>query len=524
MSGSEGCGKSQLLAWLVRHGRQSGAPAARAVHAVVPFAGQSLRGTVWSIADQLGVVARAPGELAVALSRDPRRTVIVLPDLHDEDVTGLALDLVRLPHVRLIAESRSGSPAHRVLSHAECAELDLDLAQWRDQRRFEQWRAAQPDDRATASPATVETPLDLSDPAAVCEADPWEVTSAYDRADDQDHGGLRAAWRRAGQSLCREQPPASRALVLLSLLGDSADPRVAPALREVAASADWGIEWSRVRGDLTPPWPGPVTTLAMGKGPLADCLVAVGPDGTVKAVRMADAGARGRLPHNRLRPVAVDVMTDGTVLMLDEHGRLEAQSGWAARPAGAGLAGLLDEGPTGAQRLLDSMEGHTGTALAHAAGGDLGFVALGDAIGTVRIFGDVADSAQLHEGRVNALAAISVPLDDVAVPLVYSGGADGTVRAWSPGRAPMTAPVLQQPFPVVSMDATFTRNGPATVVAWGDGTVECVHWDMGVQQTFRPGPPVRAVAVDADSRVLVGMDEALICLVPKAVTGDGGVA
>ncbi|MEU7011867.1 hypothetical protein [Streptomyces sp. NPDC046332] len=524
VSGSEGCGKSQLLAWLVHHGSQSGVPAERAVHAVVSFAGQSLRGTVWSIADQLGVVARAPGELAVALGRDPRRTVIVLPDLHDEDVTGLALDLVRLPHVRLLVESRSGSPAHRVLSHADCAELDLDLAQWRDQRRFEQWRAAQPDDRTTASPATVETPLDLSDPVAVCEADPWEVTSAYDRSDD-DHGGLRAAWLRAGQSLCREQPPASRSLVLLGLLGDSADPRVAPELREVAAGADWGVEWSRVRGDLTPPWPGPVTTLAVGKGSLADCLVAVGPDGTVKAVRMADAGARGRLPHNRSRPVAMAVMTDGTVLMLDEHGRVEAESGWAALPAGAGLAGLLDEGPTSAQRLLDSLEGHSSTALAHAAGDDLGIVALGDATGTVRIFGDATDSARLHEGRVNALAALSVPLDgDVTVPLIYSGGADGTVRAWSPGRAPMTAPILQRACPVVSLDATFTRNGPATVVAWGDGTVECVHWDTGGQQTFRPGPPVRAVALAADSRVLVGMDEALICLVPKTTTGDGGIA
>lgn len=152
VSGSEGCGKSALLAWLVRHGSQSGTPVERAIHAVVPFAGESLWGTVWSIADQIGVVARAPGELVAALIRDPRRTVIVLTDVHDADVAGLVLELTALSHVRVIVESRSSSPAHHRLSGNGCAELDLDLEQWRDQLRFEQWQAAlsQPPHATTA--------------------------------------------------------------------------------------------------------------------------------------------------------------------------------------------------------------------------------------------------------------------------------------------------------------------------------------------------------------------------------------
>ncbi|MFC4611479.1 hypothetical protein ACFO9E_27345 [Streptomyces maoxianensis] len=216
------------------------------------------------------------------------------------------------------------------------------------------------------------------------------------------------------------------------------------------------------------------------------------------------------------------VMPDGTVLMLEENGRVEAESGWAVRSTGSGLARLLDEGPTSTQRLLDSLQGHTGTTLAHAAGDDLGIVALGDATGAVRTFGDHADCVLLHDGPVSALAALNIPLDgDVTVPLFYSGGADGTVRAWSPGSAPMSAPVLQQPFPVVSLDAAFTENGPAIVAAWGDSTVECIYWDTGVQQTFRPGSPVRAVALDEKGRVLIGMDEALTCLIPQQPSNDG---
>lgn len=76
------------------------------------------------------------------------------------------------------------------------------------------------------------------------------------------------------------------------------------------------------------------------------------------------------------------------------------------------------------------MQECVGTALASAAGPGLGVVALGYATGTVQTFGDSADSASLHDGPVNALAALSVPVDgETGVPLVYSGGADGTVSA-----------------------------------------------------------------------------------------------
>jgi hypothetical protein len=512
-----------LLAWLVHHGSERGTPAERAVHAVTPGAGRSVRATVWSLAEQLGVVARDPGELVAVLGRDQRRTVIVLPDLHEGEGAQLVLDLARLQHLRLIVESRSGGPAHRRLADSGCAELDLDLEQWRDQRRFEQWQASLPKGGGNAVPRPADPVVDPSDPVAVCAADPWQVTAAYEGDGDTDHGGLRAAWLRAGQSLCRAQPPASRALSLLGVLGDSADPRLAPALAELGAGTDWSVEWSRVRGDMAPPWPGAVTSLALGEGPLAGCLLVTGPVGIVKALELADASPRGRLPHSRREPADMTVMADGTVLLLDETGHVHAETSWAARPAGSGIARLLDDRPTETQRLLSAVQECVGTALASAAGPGFEIVALGDATGTVRTLGHAPESAPLHRGPVNALAALSVPVSaEASVPLVYSGGADGTVRAWSPGHAPMPAPLVQQSCPVVCLDAVLTDSGPTIVVAWDDGTVQWIQWETGAQQTLSPGPPVRSVALDRDGRVFIGMDEALTCLIPRqASTGSG---
>ncbi|MFD3681153.1 hypothetical protein ACFWR5_30570, partial [Streptomyces sp. NPDC058613] len=221
------------------------------MHAVVPFSGRSLWAVVWSISDQLGIVSRSPAELVAALKGDGRRTVMVLPDLHDDAVAELVGELAALPHLRLIVEARTGSPTHRRLSGGGCAELDLDLEQWKDQARFEAWQASQ----SPAAPETESSDVPMvnpSDPVAVCSADPWLVTAAFEGADPQHDGGLRDAWLRAGQSLVREQAPGSRALSLLSVLGDGADPRLAPVLAQLAEQEACQVLWSRVRGDVRP--------------------------------------------------------------------------------------------------------------------------------------------------------------------------------------------------------------------------------------------------------------------------------
>ncbi|WP_369147255.1 hypothetical protein [Streptomyces sp. R44] len=517
VSGSAGCGKSGLLAWLVHHGTRSGTAAERAVHAVVPSAGRSAAGTVWALADQLGVAARSRGELVRAVSSDPRRTVIVLPDLHEEEAAGLVLDLARVAHVRLVVESRTGSGAHRLLAGSGCAELDLDLERWRDPESFEQWRASAPEGVAVAASSPPAGEVDLSDATAVCAADPWSVTAGYEKDGAGEHGGLRDAWLSAGQALCAEPSPATRALILLGALGDRADPRYAPALRALAGGAAWDLEWSRVRGDVTPPWPGPVTAVARGRGPLAGCLLVAGVDATVRAVGASDAAARGRVPLSGDRPVSLVGLPDGTVLFVDEHGHVHRESARPAEPERSGIAGLLDDTPTGAQRLAELLRGRRGTDLAYAEGGALGTVVLGDATGAVRAFGDITDSASLHEGVVTGLAALGLPVGDGAatLPLVYSGGADGTVRAWSPGSAPMAGVLMRRSCPVVSLDAAMTASGPTAVVAWADGLVEWIDWASGARRTVRPGPPVRAVALDARGRVFVGTDHALMCFAPR---------
>jgi hypothetical protein len=405
--------------------------------------------------------------------------------------------------------------------------MDLDLDRWRDRDRFERWLAAGTESRSSSGPAAsveeVDLEVDLSDPVAVCKAAPRAVTVGYE-GDDSDHGGLRSAWLRVGQALHREDEPAMRAVVLAAALGDGADPRLAPALAEMASQASWRLEWSRVRGDRMPPWPGPAAALAMGKGPLAHQLVVAGHQETVRVVAQSDAGARGRFVSPCGVPQSVAVVQDGTVILLDGRGRIHAETSWVSARAKAGLESLLVEGPSDVERLVSIASQHTGTAVAAVADSSGGFIVLGGAVGTVASFHQAGVKQELlHAGPVTSVAGISLASDgEEPTPLIYSGGADGRVRAWAPDNAPMTEPVIQRPCPVVSLAACDTAQGPALVVAWLDGAVDWIHADTGVRRTFRPGPPVRSVGITTGNHVVVGMDEALVCLSPSPPSLDEG--
>ncbi|MEE1756603.1 WD40 repeat domain-containing protein [Streptomyces sp. SP18CS02] len=419
-----------------------------------------MRAAVWELANQLGVVAATPGELlSAALLTDARRTVRVeLPSPHPRDVTGLVDSLRTLGHLRVELGTRP-SPA-----------------------------------AGAARPA----PFDLRDPAAVCAAGPLGVTAAYEAmADGDDHGGLRPAWLRAGQSLIRDQEPAARALVLLAALTDGADPRTRDTLKELAAGADWSVRWSRARGDASAPWPGPVAALTTGGGRLlmADRL------GTVRSLGAPGEGTPDRVTPGGPRVKALAALTDGrsgdpTLLLLDERGRLHVRGAPAPRLVTA---------------VATTLERHPGTSLAVTAGA----VVVGDRTGSVHAFGPQGLHQEApHSGRVTALAAVDAP-----APLVYSGGTDGTVRAWSPGGPALRDPIARRPYPVVALHAAPTPTGPAVAVAWNDGLV-ALHRPGpgrrdGAARHFRPGPPVRALAVLPDGSLVVGTDEALVCLRPR---------
>ncbi|MER5312036.1 hypothetical protein ABT034_30070 [Streptomyces sp. NPDC002773] len=516
VTGAPGSGKTALLGWLAAYGPRAGRPRRRAARVLVPLAGQSVLGATWTIADRLGVVARSPGDLVHALAtseaRPPGRTVLLLTDLHDAAepaaLTELIAELAGVGRIRLVVEARSGTPAPAALrSDRRVTVVDLEGDA----------------DPADGTAPRQERPLpDLSDPVAVCTADPLLVTTAYVTGSAaaglpgtldgpepparpgenaaEDHGGLRAAWMRAGQSLCREQPPADRALVLLAALGDGADPRLRPTLAELAAAAPWRLRWARHRGDLTPPWPGPVTVLGAAGGPLEGTLLVGDHTGAVRLLHEADASPSGRLAHTVPgRITALAPAPDGTVLLLDDRGRLHTVRG--AAPRAPYLERLTEA-------VSATLARHPGTALAAIAGS----VVVGDRLGSVHAFGLTGlHQAASHSGRVTAVSAV-----DSETPFVCSGGADGTVRIWTPGRDPRPDPLTERPSPVVSLHATQTPHGPLVAVAWADGLVALHRPEGGRTLSFRPGPPVRAVAVTGSGSLLIGTDESLVCLAPKS--------
>ncbi|MEV6332024.1 hypothetical protein [Streptomyces sp. NPDC051909] len=476
-----------LLDWLAGHGPRA-AGRHRSARALVPLTGRTALGTAWAVADRLGVVAGSPGDLVRALATSDTaraaRTVLLLPALHaaaePAAVAALVADLARLGRVRVVVEVRPGTAAYALLAEGRVTVVDAE-----DEDEDEDEDAGTP----TPLPSLGST---LSDPAVVCTADPVAVTTGYESDPDDAHGGLRTAWLRAGQALCAARTPADRALVLLGALGDGADPRLRPALEELAAPAPWRVRWTRVVGDVAPPWPGPVGALAVQGG----TLLAADLGGTVRLLAATDARPLGRLDHPVTgRVTALAPAPDGTVLLLDERGRLHTVRG--REPRAPYLQRLTEAVSTTLSR-------HPGTALAAIAGS----VVVGDRLGSVHAFGLTGlHQAALHSGRVTAVAAV-----ESATPFVCSGGTDGAVRRWTPGKEADPRPLAERRAPVVSLAATETPRGPVLAAAWGDGTVELHDVDRRTRLVFRPGPPVRAVAVTDDGALIVGLDEALIRL------------
>ncbi|MGW5425072.1 WD40 repeat domain-containing protein [Streptomyces sp. NPDC003943] len=562
-----------LLVWLAGHGPR-GAGRRRTARALVPLTGRTALGTAWAVADRLGVVATSPADLVRALATTETgraaRTVLLLPALHSaaepEAVAALLADLARLGRVRLVVEVRPGTPEHETLAAAgRVAEVDGEddeatadpstvpgptaasgrsgrsgrsvasgasagsgpsaasgtsggsagsgsstasagsspsAASGRSARSGASagsgtsgGSAGSGASAASGSSAVLgRSAVDLSDPVAVCGADPVAVTTGYIRDPEpwDEHGGLRAAWLRAGQALCAAPAPSDRALGLLAVLGDGADPRLRPALDELAAASPWRVRWTRVAGDIAPPWPGPVAALAAQGG----TLLVADLGGAVRLVGAADARALGRLDHPVTGRVgALAPAPDGTVLLLDERGRLHTVPG--REPRAPYLHRLTEA-------VSATLSRHPGTALAAIAGS----VVVGDRLGSVHAFGLTGlHQAALHSGRVTAVAAV-----ESATPFVCSGGADGAVRLWTPGTEPDPAPLAERASPVVSLDAVETPHGPVLAAAWADGTVEFRRLEQADRLAFRPGPPVRAVAVTEDGAMVLGLDEVLVRL------------
>ncbi|MFI2372673.1 hypothetical protein [Streptomyces sp. NPDC018833] len=358
-----------------------------------------MRGTVWTAANQLGVVAGTPAELQSALlSGVPRTLRLGRTGQDPAAVDELARILREFGHVRVVVEqvADSGPPPSR--------------------------------------------PVDLADPAAVCAADPLLITAAYEK-DTTGHGGLRTAWLRAGQALIRDQDPAGRATALLAALPAAAAPQLRATLTELAAGSCWSVSWARDRAGAEPRLPGPVAALTVAAGRL---LIAE----RTGAVRYLDAEPHTAPASGRVTAMAAT--GDDTVLLLDERGRLHTRgpgtrltaavtATLAAHPgtalAAAGDTVLVGDrhgsvhafGPAG----VDQAAPHSGRVTALAATGTL--VWSGGADGAVWLWspGGTRRPAPLTERPcpVVALHAADTPEG----PAVAVAWADGLAALHRPG-------------------------------------------------------------------------------------------
>ncbi|MFE5729946.1 hypothetical protein ACFQ7A_03390 [Streptomyces sp. NPDC056528] len=507
-----------FLAWLAEHATEPDTSVFRRVHGLVPLTGHSVSTTAWQLAEQLQLSARTPGELLAAVAQDQRRTVIVLPDLHEstepEAIEELACALAALNHVRVIVETRQPSPA--LLAQAP-AVMDLADPQWTDPDRQAAWAVTTPIAEQVTTPAGPDhlVSLDLDDPAFVCAADPLLVTASYERTNNL-HGGLRTAWLRSGPSLSRPQDPASRACVLWAALGDDADPRLRGTLEALAQESGWSVRWNRVRGDINPPWPGPAQSMSTSPVSQHRSLSVLDHQGVVRLL-LADSGhPLGRLTHPVTEASAITVADDQTTIILGSDGRLSLHKSPTATRL-HGIASLLDQSPSTWERLLQEAALNTGVTAFTSGHGQL---ATGDRDGTVHVLAwnnpsIEHSSAALHDATVTALAAVQT---SAGSSLVYSGGQDGRVRLWATDREPLPSPVAERDCAVVALAAASAEDGIILAIGWADGLVEYSSTgpDSGTsRRTFRPGPPIRALSLLPEGDLVIGTDESLICLQPR---------
>ncbi|GGQ95035.1 hypothetical protein GCM10010195_58640 [Kitasatospora griseola] len=176
---------------------------------------------------------------------------------------------------------------------------------------------------------------------------------------------------------------------------------------------------------------------------------------------------------------------------------------WALRRSGA-VEELRPSSDAVRRRLLAAMDDGA-TALA-ARGGEQRAVAAGDASGRVHLLDDrdgtdpVHSDAPLHASPVTAV--------DLAHHgghhLLISGGTDGAVQAWMPGRGPLSPPVPTRDVPVTAVAVATTPGGLVCAAAWTDGLVRVVLAGAErVTHDLRLGAPAVGLALTDEGRLCV---------------------
>jgi hypothetical protein len=79
----------------------------------------------------------------------------------------------------------------------------------------------------------------------------------------------------------------------------------------------------------------------------------------------------------------------------------------------------------------------------------------------------------------------------------------------------LATPVARRPCPVTALTVVLGPSGPAPLIAWGDGRVDMIDPSSQGDRSLHVGAPVGALAGTPGGAVLVGTDQALLCLAPR---------
>ena len=582
VSGTPGVGKSHLLAWLVHACTTAATPDEQRIHAVLPARGFGLRAAVWTLGRQLGLIAHNPDALLEMLARDDRRTVVCVPELDQSTeprrlVAELLDQLLALPHIRLVVEAPTGGPAADAFTRiAEPAVMELNDPQWTDRARFNAWcsaagadprayplpgsalghgeppgaaRTAAPDGTAelmaraprrpdgspdlraadvdllsdlwTAASRTGDIGLPATDPLLYALAGPDAVTQATEGLDDT----ISRAWDAAGPAVIDEPSPGVRAAILrVRLLGvDSAAASEAAGL-----PCTWAGRWAVWQG--TEQWSGPSAALAVavaaGRTPYGAQLLVADPGGVVRTYDIATGQRSGTVVVPAPKPLrGLAATADGSVVLLDAWGGTDLLAPPEPRP---GLEPYAPERyalePYALAEAIDAVKATASELTAVASVGRLptSAPAFGDASGAVHWhWSRGVISRTLHRGRVTALAGTVLGgrgLPGSEIPLLVSGGLDGTVRLWGPGSDPMAEPFHRRDCPVTAVAADMTPTGPLVAAAWSDGLIRLrsLGHDDEVRD-LRLGSEIRSLAL-AGTLLVLGMPDGMAAIdtLPRA--------
>ena len=480
VTGARATGKSHLLAWLVAG---SDSHPATTVHATVPARGHIAQTLSWELGRQLGYGPTDPGRLLERVAADPRPLRIVIPDLHlagrgtgdppsaapQRIVAELLAQLLALPQVRaaieldrpdlfeavgpLVLALPVDAPAHpRPAPEAvEPPESGPPGMGWRAATAAARERAL---DLAVSEGTASQL---LADPDYLAHGSALAITAALTDRRIAVPRGLRATWAAAGPILSSgELSDPERAAVLHSA-ALATDPRLAEYLRPLAEQHVWTAQWSRA--DLR------TTGLALAERGL----LIIDGAGRLGLYRPTDGTVVARITGNpHQRPTGLAVIGSGQALGVDSDGRLQL----LAVPAAG-----TDEAP-GESALHQALGRHAAAVLAGAAArvtavaSDSGSVAVGDAEGWFRLWpaGHPSFGAQRpHQVPVTAIACLGWPEAGNGLRLVFTGGADGTVRLWdsATGRSMPDAVERRNALPT-ALAAAHTAVGPVLAVAWSD--------------------------------------------------------